>query len=55
MSDAERRRRYRAQCKARGICIICRQPLDRDGAYCVKCCAEHTEESRWYRAMAKQA
>lgn len=38
--------------KAAGLCVECGKPLDRIGAYCVKCCKAHTEDSiqqkHWY-------
>lgn len=44
-------KQYRRR-KAAGLCVECGKPLDRIGAYCVKCCKAHTEDSiqqkHWY-------
>lgn len=54
MSQKERDKRYYESLKEKGLCLMCRQELDRQGVYCTSCLGKRNAEQRKTRAFYKK-
>lgn len=54
LSNTEANRRYRERLKEKGLCVNCRNPLEREGVLCDECKKQHASEMRKTREFYKQ-